>query len=48
MSFSVDYDKYKKGSPRDYDDYTDDDLDFEYSDEFIYEDEFGETDRYYL
>lgn len=29
-------------------DYQDDDMDFEYSDEFIYEDEFGEADRYYL
>ncbi len=48
MSFSFDFDKFKKGNPTDYEDYTDDDMDFEYSDEFIYEDEFGEADRYYL
>ena len=47
MSFLFDSDKYKKGNRTDYTDYPDD-MDFEYSDEFIYEDEFGEADRYYL
>lgn len=44
MSFLFDNDKYKVNPT----DYQDDDMDFEYSDEFIYEDEFGEADRYYL
>ncbi len=48
MSFSFEFDKYKKGHVPDYTDYSDDDLDYEYSDEFIYEDEFGETERYFL
>ena len=46
MGFSFDFDKYKRDDA-DYTDYPED-TGFEYSDEFIYEDEFGEADRYYL
>ena len=46
MSFSFDFDKYKKHNPRDYSDLMDDDYDYEFSDEFIFEDEYGEEGRY--
>lgn len=47
MSYSFDFDKYKKHDPRDYSDLLDDnDYDFEFSDEFIFEDEYGEQGRY--
>lgn len=46
MSFSFDFDKYKKHNPRDYSDLIDDDYDYEFSDEFIFEDEYGEEGRY--
>ncbi len=47
MSFSFDFDKYRKHNPRDYSDFIEDDeFDYEFSDEFIYEDEFLDEDRY--
>ena len=46
MSFSFDFDKYKKHNPRDYSDLIDEDYDYEFSDEFIFEDEYGEEQRY--
>ncbi len=46
MSFSFDFNKYKKHDPRDYTDLIDDGYDYEYSDEFIFEDEFGDEGRY--
>ncbi len=45
MSFMFNFDKYKKGDPRYYDDYqNEDDFDYEYSDEFFYNDEYDEDD----
>ena len=41
-----DFDKFKKQSSRDYYDYMDDDYDYEFSEEFIFEDEYGDIDRY--
>ena len=41
-----DFDKLKKQAPRDYGDYLDDEYDYEFSDEFIFEDEYGDIDRY--
>ncbi len=47
MSFSFDFDRYKKYNPVDYDDMIDDeDYDFEFSEEFIYEDDYGNEGRY--
>ena len=47
MSFSFDFDKYRKHNPRDYSDFIEDDeFDYEFSDEFIYDDEFLDEDRY--
>ncbi len=40
------FDKFKKQTPRDYSDYMDDDYDYEFSEEFIFEDEYGDIDRY--
>jgi hypothetical protein len=44
MSFMFDFDKYKKGDPRYFDDYDNDDFDYEYSDEFFYDDEYDNDD----
>ena len=46
MSFSFDFNKYKKHDPREYSDLMDDEYDYEYSEEFIFEDEFGDEGRY--
>jgi hypothetical protein len=46
MGFSFDFDKFKKYTSRDYSDYMDDDFDYEYAEEFIFEDEYGDEDRY--
>jgi hypothetical protein len=46
MSFSFDFNKYKKHDPREYSDLIDDEYDYEYSEEFIFEDEFGDEGRY--
>ncbi len=43
---AFDFKKFKKQSPRDYADYMDDEYDYEFSDEFGFEDDFGEFDRY--
>lgn len=44
--FDFDFDMLRKGNPHDYTDYLEDDFDYEYADEFIFEDEFGDVDRY--
>lgn len=46
MGFTFDFDKFKKHDPRDYSDYMDDEFDYEYAEEFIFEDEYGDVDRY--
>lgn len=46
MSFSFDFEKYRRYDPRDYSDMLDDDYDYEFSEEFVYENEYGEEDRY--
>ena len=46
MGFTFDFDKFKKQDPRDYSDYMDDEFDYEYAEEFIFEDEYGDVDRY--
>ena len=40
MSFMFDFDKYKKGDSRYYDDYEDDEFDYEYSDELFFDDDY--------
>ncbi len=46
MGFVFDFDKFKKGNAMDYSDYLEDDFDYEYAEEFIFEDEYGDVDRY--
>lgn len=50
MSYEFDFEKMKKYNPQDFTDYPDDefedDFDYEYAEEFIFEDEYGDEDRY--
>ncbi len=46
MGFAFDFDKFKKKNPRDYSDYADDEFDYEFSDEFLFEDEYDSIDIY--
>lgn len=46
MSYSFDLDGFKKKGPRDYADIFDDEFDYEFSEEYVFEDEFGEEERY--
>ena len=41
MGFTFDFDKFKKHDPRDYSDYMDDEFDYEYAEEFIFENILG-------
>lgn len=46
MGINFGFDGFKKKTPRDYSDFLDDDFDYEYSEEFLYDDEFEDIDFY--
>ena len=50
MSFSFDFEKYKKHNSMNYTDLFDDEYDYEYAEEYAFEDgfgdEFGDDERY--
>lgn len=46
MGFNFGFDGFKKKNPHDYSDILDDDFDYEYGEEFLYDDNYDESDFY--
>ena len=46
MGFVFDFDKFKKGKPMDYSDFLEDDFDYEFAEEFVFDDEYEDEERY--
>ena len=46
MGFVFDFDKFRKGNNKDYSDFLEDDFDYEFAEEFFFDDEYDDIDRY--
>ena len=46
LGFIFDFDKFKKSNSVDYSDFYEDDFDYEFADEFFFEDDLDDIERY--